>query len=50
MKYDIVSKTIVKEAEEMYKVDVERLPSFMIGEERGIKRGLEQGIKWRKLC
>ena len=30
---------VVKEEEEMYKVDVERLPSFMIGEERGLEQG-----------
>ncbi len=35
---------IFKEEEEMYKVDIERLPSFMIGEERGLEQGLEQGV------
>ena len=27
----------------MYKVDIERLPFFMIGEERGMERGIEIG-------
>jgi len=33
----------IKEGEKMFKVDIERLPSFQIGEERGLERGLEQG-------
>jgi len=29
---------IFKEEEEMYKVDIERLPSFMIGEVKGTQK------------
>ena len=31
--------------EQMFKVDIERLPSFQIGEERGLERGLEKGLE-----
>ena len=40
---------IVKEEEKIYKVDIERLPSFMIGEEKGIEKGAyTQNIKVAK--
>jgi len=35
----------VKQGETMFKVDIERLPSFQIGEERGLEKGLKKGLK-----
>lgn len=35
----------IQEEFKMLEVHIERLPSFVIGEERGIKKGIEQGIE-----
>ena len=29
----------------MFRIDIEKLPSFQIGEERGLEQGLEQGLE-----
>jgi len=29
----------------MFKIDIEKLPSFQIGEEKGLEQGLRQGVK-----
>jgi len=29
----------------MFRIDIEKLPSFQIGEERGLEQGLKRGLK-----
>jgi len=35
----------VKKGEDMFRIDIEKLPSFQIGEERGLEQGLKRGLK-----